>query len=367
MATTRVKIFGAGSAGNHLANACRSLGFDVVVCDTDDKALGRMQKDIYPNRYGRWDPGIQLVLNDKAPKGGFDYIMVATPPDSHMALAMEAIEEGPKAILVERLPCPPHMELAHEVWEAAKAKGIRAFAGFDHLVGRAEEAAEEAVNGRAIGDVQTIDVDYREHWKPTMDAHPWWNGPADAWVGHWEQGGGAGGENSPALNLWQHWAHLLGKGRVAEVEAMATYVKEGKCNYDGAIGMHLKTEKGFTGRVMQDVLTRPARKVVTLQGSEGRVELHLNHNSSGDALFLLRPGMPDKITPVHKKRPEDFIAEVRHIWSSVRDGKASPIDLQRGLDTVLVLAAAHESEQRKCRVRIDWSIGYTPEAIVPCV
>lgn len=367
MANTRVKIFGAGSIGNHLSNACRALGMDVVVTDIDEKALSRMQKEIYPNRYGRWDPAIQLFTNDKAPKGGFDYIFVGTPPEHHMSLAMEALEEGPKAILVEKPACPPHMELAHEVFEAAAAKGIRAFVGYDHVVGRAQEAAEEMVNGRMIGDVVALDVEFREQWKGIFDAHPWLTGPQDTYLGYWERGGGASGEHSHALNLWQHWAQILGKGRVAEVEAMVTYVKDGKAHYDSITTWHLRTEKGFQGRVVQDVLTRPSKKWACIQGTEGRVEWVANHSSSGDAVFLLRPGMPDKITPVHKKRADDFISEVRHVWSAVKDNKPSPIDLSRGLDTALVVAAAHESEQRKCRVRIDWSVGYTPEAIVSCV
>jgi predicted dehydrogenase len=366
MATTRVKIVGAGSAGNHLANACRGMGFDVVVCDIDEKALARMPKEIYPNRYGRWDPAIQLFPNDKAPKGGFDYIFVATPPEFQMGLAMEALEENPKAILVEKTPCPPHMELAHELLEAAKAKGIRAYAGYDHVVWSSQEKAEELVMGKAIGDVLTIDVEFRESWKPTLDAHPWWAGPADAWLGHWERGGGASGEHSSALNLWQHWAHVLGKGRVSEVEAFVTYVKDGKAYYDSSVSINLRTEKGFAGRVMQDVVTRPAKKFANIQGTEGRIEWVANHSASGDMVYIYRPGMPEKLTPVHKKRPEDFIAEVRHVWSTMKDNKPSAIDLQRGLDTALVMAAAHESEARKTRVKIDWTVGYTPEAIVSC-
>lgn len=363
---TRVKIHGAGSSGNHLANACRSLGFDVVMVDVDEKALGRTQKDIYPNRYGRWDPAIQLVTADKAPKGGFDYIFVATPPDQHLPLALEALEEGPKAILVEKPACPPHMELAHEVFEGAKAKGIRAFTCYDHVVGRAHETAQELVIGRSVGDVLTVDVEWREHWKPVFDEHPWWTGPQDSTLGSWERGGGASGEQSFALNLWQHWAHVLDKGRVSEVEAMVTYRKEGRAQYDTMTAWSLRTDKGFQGRVVQDVFTRPARKIATVQGTEGRVDMVANHSSSGDAVFLNRPGAPDKITPVHKKRPEDFIAVVRHIWSCMKDDKPSPIDLERGLDTAMVIAAAHESESRRTRVRIDWSVGYTPEAIVSC-
>ena len=36
-----VKIFGAGSIGNHLAHASRSLGWNVTICDVDQAALDR--------------------------------------------------------------------------------------------------------------------------------------------------------------------------------------------------------------------------------------------------------------------------------------------------------------------------------------
>ena len=35
----RVKIYGAGSIGNHLANASRQLDWRVDICDIDAKAL----------------------------------------------------------------------------------------------------------------------------------------------------------------------------------------------------------------------------------------------------------------------------------------------------------------------------------------
>ncbi|MBI2920189.1 MAG: Gfo/Idh/MocA family oxidoreductase [Planctomycetes bacterium] len=362
----RVKIFGAGSIGNHLAHASRSLGWEVVVVDISEDSLKRMRKEIYPNRYGPWDEKIQLFTTDKAPRGGFDYICVGTPPEQHLPLAMEAVEEKPQAILVEKPACPPHMELAHEVMEAARAKGIRMFCGYDHVVGRATEIVEEMLNGRQIGEVVALDVEFREHWEGIFKAHPWLMGPQDTYLGFWEQGGGASGEHSHALNLWQHFAHVIGKGRVVEVEAMVTYASEGKALYDSMTCWNLRTEKGFSGRVVQDVVTRPFRKVASIQGVEGRIEWSANHTPSGDAVFVFRPGAPEKITPIHKKRPDDFIAEMRHVWSCVKDNKPSPIDLSRGLDTALVVAAAHHAEHEKCRVRIDWGVGYTPEAIVPC-
>ena len=46
-----VKVYGAGSIGNHLAHASRSLNWNVDVVDIDEDALVRMKENIYPMRY----------------------------------------------------------------------------------------------------------------------------------------------------------------------------------------------------------------------------------------------------------------------------------------------------------------------------
>jgi len=119
----KVKIFGAGSIGNHLANASRSLGWSVDLCDVDEAALARTQTQIYPSRYGGWDDAIRLFKNDEAPVERYDLICVGTPPESHIALARQAIEERPKAILVEKPFCTPGLNGAQELYDAAVAAG----------------------------------------------------------------------------------------------------------------------------------------------------------------------------------------------------------------------------------------------------
>ncbi len=44
-----------------------------------------------------------------APKGGYDLIAIGTPPESHVPLALQAIEERPRAVLVEKPFCPPDL------------------------------------------------------------------------------------------------------------------------------------------------------------------------------------------------------------------------------------------------------------------
>ncbi len=361
----RVKVIGAGSIGNHLSNAARRLGWHVDICDIDPKALERTRRDIYPGRYGAWDEEIGLYHADEAPRGGYDYVFIGTPPDSHMELALAAVEEGPRAILVEKPVCTPSLEGAAELHPRAREAGVAAFVGYDHAVSRGVANAVAEPSLAALGEALTLDVEFREHWEGIFRAHPWLAGPEDTYLGYWRRGGGAAGEHSHALNLWQRIALALGKGRVASVSASLDYVRDGEAEYDRLCLLHLETETGFIGRVVQDVVTRPARKWARIQGRDGFVEWHYALRPGEEAALIGTPAGEVEEKTVKKTRPDDFVQELSHIEAAVAEGTAadSPIALERGLDTMLAVAAAHRSAQTGRAVRIDYAAGYGEQAL----
>jgi predicted dehydrogenase len=360
---TRVKIYGAGSVGNHLTHAARQMGWDVVVCDVCESALKRMRTEIYPSRYGDWDEDIKLYLNHDAPSGGFDLICIGTPPEWHVPLALEGLREEPKSLLIEKPLCPPSMNLAQDLREQAKATKTRVYVGYDHVVGRGVRQAEELIRSGTIGQIKSLDVDFREHWSGIFNAHPWLSGPEDSYLGYWQLGGGASGEHSHATNLWQHFAHIISAGRVVEVDATLSYIRDGKAWYDELCLLNLRTEFGLVGRVVQDVVTIPSRKRAHIQGTEGAIEW-VSNSPEEDIVRLLRPGKGDDVKIIRKKRPDDFIDELKHLQSQwEQPARPSPISLDQGLDTMLVIAAAHRSEAVQGRIRIDYSAGYVPEAL----
>ena len=114
----QVKIIGAGSIGNHLAHASRRLGWKVTLCDLDDAVLARTRTQIYPQRYGDWDDEIVLRNVKDAPRDGFDLVAIGTPPDSDVALALDALAGSPRALLVEKPLCSPDLECAEELRSA---------------------------------------------------------------------------------------------------------------------------------------------------------------------------------------------------------------------------------------------------------
>ena len=132
----KVKILGAGSIGNHLAQASRRMGWQVDLCDLDPDALERTKNDIYPGRYGEWDDSINLFLCGQAPEKDYDLHIVGTPPDSHMKLAYAAIMEGAKAVLVEKPLCTPDLKGAQDLIDLASERECLLFVGYDHAVSK---------------------------------------------------------------------------------------------------------------------------------------------------------------------------------------------------------------------------------------
>ena len=359
----RAKIYGAGSVGNHLAHAARRLGWQVSVCDVDDAALRRMKEQIYPDRYGRWDDDIELCTNEAAPRGNFDVIMIGTPPDSHLPLALEVLEEDPGALLIEKPLCSPTLDGAQALFEAAQESPTQVYVGYNHLVGQAAAVAEDLMRAGTVGELATLDVEFREHWGAIFAAHPWLSGPSASYLGDWQRGGGASGEHSHAANLWQHLAHVAGAGRVSEVSGMLEYVVDGT-TYDQTCLLHLRTDGGLLGRVAQDVVTTPPRKMARLQGHEGELQWIAGYEAGVDAVLVLRGDSPPDVNRIEKSRADDFARELEHIAARLTSGKAwSPLSLERGLDTMMVVAAAHLSHQDRSSVSIDYDKGYVLDAL----
>ncbi len=361
----KVKINGAGSIGSHLANASRLMGWDVLICDTDANALNRVKNQIYPQRYGMWDEQIRLCLVRDIPKEDFDIVIIGTPPDSHLNIAIHTLkEERPQILLVEKPLCTPDLENAQMLYELASRHETVVCVGYNHTLGQNSVEAEKILRKGIPGKFITMNAGFQEYWGGIFKAHPWLAGPHESYLGFYERGGGACGEHSHAINIWQHFAHILKLGKIVEVSAFMDMVENRKVTYDRICNINIKTNNGHYGMITQDVVTEPPCKRLRIQGDEGFLEWYVNLNSESDAVIYQKKeeDLIKKILP--KKRPDDFKWEIMHLLEMM-EGKIqdSPISLERGLDTMMVIAAAYLSHQQKRIMKIDYSKGYCLEAI----
>ncbi len=120
----------------------------------------------------------------------------------------------------------------------------------------------------------------------------------------------------------------------------------------------------MVGRVVQDVVTQPVRKVIFVQGDTGTLQWINGYGPGVDAVILSRVGREAEVVQIPKTRPEDFMDELRHIDASLAAGApGSPLSLKRGLETMLVIAAAHKSQEAGRRIRVKYNNGMGLEAL----
>lgn len=341
MASLSVLIYGAGSIGNHLAHAARQLNYRVSIFDIDEDALHRTKNQIYPDRYGAWDEEITLITNESHVPNA-DLVIIGTPPDLHIPIALKVVKKSPKAILIEKPLSGLDLSGMDILMSNAVVPPGNIFVGYDHVLSKAVQKIENLLTEFDIGKLETIDVEFREHWGGIFAAHPWLSGPEESYLGYSHRGGGALAEHSHALNLWQHLSRLLGAGKVQKVQAMMEFVKTDSINYDKIAFLNLKTESGMIGRCVQDVVTSPPSKTIKIQGDKGSLSVEFSKNS--DRIILADPGVEKKEIIFEKTRPDDFIAELSHIADQINGNTStSPIAVKYGLETMAVIKAAHES------------------------
>jgi predicted dehydrogenase len=350
-----VKIIGAGSIGNHLAFACRAKNWKVVLSDLDSLALERTKNDIYPTRYGIWDENIELT-NQCSIEKEYDIVIIGTPPDTHLKIVFEILQspDPPKVILIEKPLTTPDLERCDELLIRAEEKNTKIFVGYNHNLTQNTFRLEQILSEDVIGEPLSIHVRWLEHWGGIFSAHPWLKGPEDSYLGFSSRGGGACCEHSHAIALWHHLSNYLDCGQVKEVTSAMDIYSDGVLLYDRTAQVFLKTEKGLSGSIILDVVSEPAQKVARIQGTKGFIEWYANMDSENDALVYQKKNEEKKIEKIRKTRPDDFKNEIDHIeWVLDNKSDKSPISLERGLEVMKIIAAAHLSHQKGEKITFD--------------
>ncbi len=351
----RIKVIGAGSIGCHMAHASRMCGWNVVMSDIDPKALKRAKNEIFPARYGTWFPEIEFVPADGKEDICYDIIIIGTPPESHLEIALKQLKCKPRAMLIEKPLAQPDLKFVDDFLSKIVETNTRCFVGYDHTVSTSCTTLSQMLSSSQPKIVDTIDVEFKESWDGILKAHPWLSGPEASYLGYTSRGGGALCEHSHGLNLWQHFARALGLGRISEVSAQFHMIAEGGMHYDKLASLNLATEKGFYGRCVQDMFSKPTSKFVRIQTRDHGNFTWKCESSKGRDLIIHEDLMTTTLREFPKTRPQDFITELRHIEQCLKNKNVqSPIDVMRGIETMCVISAAVESVKTKKAISVEY-------------
>lgn len=334
------KVIGAGSIGNHLTYALRSLNVQVTVVDVDKSALERTRTVIYPERYGSFDTSITLAHPDDVGNQAFDLCVIGTPPYTHVTIASRELSVGHRALLIEKPLASPGADTLRKFAEIVEESPTRVLVAYNQRLktNTAEFLAQaQSLN---LGTLTYVSSRMREDWAGILKAHPWLSDATESYLGHTSRGGGALYEHSHAVDFALFIAHELGQGRPETVEATLDTVDHDSGSYDKEAKLSITTTTGMRVTVSQDLYTWPADKSLdaVFTGGELRWEMHGDH----DSVHVTTQESGTVVTNFPKTRPDDFLPEMAHVVNLLTSegDSVSPLDFSEALYTSWTLEAA---------------------------
>lgn len=345
-------IFGAGSIGNHLAYACRNFDFEVTVFDIDCDAIDRMKNDIYPQRYQNWDDKIKLCFSENELDSKYEFIIIGTPPDSHTNIALKSTKFQPKAILIEKPMTFPFDINLEKIIKLKNENKVKVFIGYNHNVAKSVIKLESLLRKKILGEILSIDVEFREKWDGIFKAHPWLSGPKDSYLGYWNKGGGSTCEHSHAISMWQHLSRVCEKGEIKNVNSSLVFVEDNEVSYDSISFSNLCTFSGLKGRVVQDVITKPHSKKADIVCENGLITWICNFSKDSDRIEI-KGNNGNEILNFTKSRKDDFIDEIGFIRNILNnESRLNSLDVENGYKTMRVIEAIFHSSNLNRRINV---------------
>ena len=314
-----VKIYGAGSIGNHYANQYVGRGWRVSIYDKDQKALLRTKKLIYPSRYGKWNKKIKLLFKDD--DKFYDLIVIGTPPSSHYSIAKKQVKKGLcKLLHIEKPLTVPNNKTVKDFKKLSLNNNIKFICGYNHIFTKCISEGKKILSKNVIGKITSISSYNMVHWGVIFKAHPWLKGPHDSYLGFYKKGGGSLCEHSHGLNLLIHFINHLNLGKINKINSSIYFNKSNKINYDYVNFINFKTDKNVVSNLIQDVVTSPSIKKMHFQGEKGSMEMILDFKKNLDAI-IIKKNDKEKIIKFKKNRAKDFEGQVNFITKELKTKK----------------------------------------------
>ena len=222
----KIKIVGAGSAGNHMAYAFKDKA-SITMTDNTMSALSRSKNRIYIPRYKKWDKNISLELERKE-NNKHDCIIISTPPNTHLKLLKKNLNQS-NIFLIEKPICEPNKKTIISFQRIFKKNRSKIFlCGYNHRLFPSTIKLKNILK-KIRKKISYINVNFKESTEGFLKAHNWFKDLSDSYLSKQNLGGGALFEHSHALNLAEY---ILEETAFKTIFKDIEYLKNRKNSYD---------------------------------------------------------------------------------------------------------------------------------------
>ena len=306
----RIAIIGLGLMGSYYLKLLRErLNVKVeAVCDVDPKKLESVN---VPRKYRDFVE----MLNE----GGFDGVIIATPPLYHKDPAIEALRRG-YYVMLEK-PMAPNLRDALEIYRAAKGRNklMLSFSlRYHHLYQRVKQRVDE------LGGVV-------HQWHIGMGALP-----STPWIGKRSVSGGMLAEHGVHVIYYQVWY----AGNVEEVYAHTAQVTRGIEIEDSAT-LIMKHRGGAVSVYMQSWVGGHSWRKWGVQAKLGRVTVE---GYLGGEYSISRVGGDVVESGRFEEPPEHmYVEQLRHFVECIENGWRPITNEEDGIAVQQIVEAAYRS------------------------
>jgi len=313
-----IKIIGSGSAGNHMAFALQKYANKIVLTDLSKKALKRSKEEIYIPRYKKWNKKIDLVVEGDDKNIYYDAVVIASPPNSHLALIKKNINKS-KIFLIEKPICEPNKKTIIEFEKIINKNKNKIFlCGYNHRLFPSTILLKKILKQQK-NNFNFMEIKFKENTEGFLKAHSWYKSLSDSYLSNTKKGGGALSEHSHGINLCQYM--LDDDFNFKLISKDINFLKSKNVNYDESSNL-IFSDKNKIISIFQNFVTKPTEKEVTISGNNFFVKLVYNYKNSNDRIiYYNKKNKSKKIYNFKKKRSDDFIYEARYLVKIIKQKK----------------------------------------------
>jgi len=322
----RLAVAGLGPRGLEWARLIRSADEFALAAAVDPSAEARSRAEREPAL-----DGVPVVSTlDAIRDGSVDALVVATPADSHAAVATAALTRG-MAVLVEK-PFVLDLSAGAQVVRLAEGLGLPLMVVQNFRYMRARRTFRRVVRDGVLGRLSEVSTNYR---RPTHVVN-------------------AGLAALPASALWEtgvHWLDGLRYGLDRNVVGVAADVSTAPWSTElrgTSVRVLLEFEGGLHGTCCVSWDSRGHEYIERGQQYYERVggELGTMHVIQRQVFLCLSGKMPRLVRRGRRAEPEEMVV-LRQLASAISDGIEPECSAKDNLQTIAVVQACERSWRDK--------------------
>lgn len=326
----KLLVVGCGSVGKRHVGNFKSIGADdITAVDTRPDRLKEVQE-----KYG-----IKGLSNfDTSMEEKYDAVVICTPPNSHIPIAIKAAEKGCH-IMIEK-PMSNSMEGISKLLDVAKRNNLIILIGYTYRFWPPLIKVEELLNEKAIGNIYSVRIEFSEY---LADWHPW-EDYRTFYMAKKELGGGAILDESHAIDF-ARWLF----GEIKEVACFNDKLSSLEITSDDMAEILMRFESGVVGSIHLDIFGRAHRRNLEIIGEKGSIYWDFYQN---EVKVYYANGKKWEAYPFNCDRNLMFVEEAKHFLDCIKNNKPPKISGEDGVKTLKCVLAAIESSKTKKVVRI---------------